>query len=63
MEAPGGEEMEVVKPDDEAMCCKKVTRRPQCDRLESEDMTQVVVDGREREAHGRRWQVGVRKWE
>jgi hypothetical protein len=32
VEAPGGEEMEVGTPDDEAMCHEKVTRRPQCDR-------------------------------
>jgi hypothetical protein len=54
VEAPGGEEMEAVTPDDEAMCHEKVTRRPQCDRSRSEDTTQVEVDGREREAHGRR---------
>ena len=43
MEAPGGEEMEAMTPYDEVMCHEKVTRRLQCDRLGSEDTTQVEV--------------------
>jgi hypothetical protein len=43
VEALGGEETEAVTPDDEAMYREKVTMRPQCDRLGTEDTTQVEV--------------------
>jgi hypothetical protein len=43
VEARGGKEMKVVKPDDEVMYSEKVTMRPQCDRLGTEDTTQVEV--------------------
>jgi len=43
VEALGGGETRAVTLNDEAMCHEKVTRRPQCDRLGSEDTTQVEV--------------------
>ena len=43
VEALGGEEKETMTLDDEAMYRKKVTMRPQCDRLGTEDTTQVEV--------------------
>jgi hypothetical protein len=43
VEALGGEETEAGTPDGEAMYREKVTMRPQCDRLGTEDTTQVEV--------------------
>ena len=43
VEALGGKETEAMTPDDEAMYHEKVTMRPQCDRLGTEDTTQVEV--------------------
>jgi hypothetical protein len=43
VEALGGEETEAGTPDGEAMHREKVTMRPQCDRLGTEDTTQVEV--------------------
>jgi hypothetical protein len=43
VEALGGKETEAGTPDGEAMHREKVTMRPQCDRLGTEDTTQVEV--------------------
>jgi hypothetical protein len=43
VEALGGEETEARTPYGEVMHRKKVTMRPQCDRLGTEDTTQVEV--------------------
>jgi hypothetical protein len=43
VEALGGEETEARTPYGEVMHREKVTMRPQCDRLGTEDTTQVEV--------------------